>query len=61
VKTHDKTKVHKMMHDNRIRYYTTEDYSTGTDLGKLIKVIIDRTAFNEALETIHYRNKKEYT
>jgi 2-hydroxy-3-keto-5-methylthiopentenyl-1-phosphate phosphatase len=60
VETQDKTKVHKMMRDNRIRYYAPADYSEGTDLDILVKTIIDRTATNEALETIHYRNKKEY-
>lgn len=61
VETQDKTKVHKMMRDNRIRYYAPADYSEGTDLDMLVKAIIDRTATNEALETIHYRNKKEYS
>jgi len=60
VDTQDKTKVFKMMHDNRIKYYTSADYSEGTELDQLVKSIIDRTATNEALETIHYKHKKEY-
>lgn len=58
--TQDKAKVYKMMRDNRIKYYAPADYSEGTELDKLVKAIIDRTASNEALESIHYKNKKEY-
>lgn len=58
--TKDKTKVYKMMRDNRIKFYAPADYSEGTELDKLVKAIIDRTASNEALESVHYRNKKEY-
>lgn len=58
--TQDKTKVYKMMHDNRIKYFVPADYSEGTEIDKLVKSIIDRTATNEALEAIHYRHKKEY-
>lgn len=58
--TKDKTKVYKMMRDNRIKYYAPADYSEGTELDILVKSIIDRTASNEALEAIHYKNKKEY-
>lgn len=58
--TKDKTKVYKMMRDNRIKYFAETDYSEGTSIDKLIKAIIDRTASNEILENLHYRNKKEY-
>ncbi len=58
-KTHDKTKVHKMMRDGRIGYYAPADYSDGTQLDHLVKTIIDRTAFNEQLESIHYRNRQD--
>ena len=58
--TKDKTKVYKMMRDNRIKYFAETDYSEGTNIDKLIKAIIDRTASNEILENLHYRNKKEY-
>lgn len=58
--TQDKVKVYKMMRDNRIKYFAPADYSEGTELDVLVKAIIDRTASNEALETIHYKNKKEY-
>ena len=57
--TNDKAKVYKMMRDGRIKYFASADYSEGTELDTLVKVIIDRTAANEALESIHYRCKKE--
>ena len=58
--TQDKTKVYKMMHDNRIKYYAPADYSEGTELDILVKAIIDKTAKNEVLESFHYKHKKEY-
>lgn len=57
--TQDKTKVYKMMRDNRIKYFAPADYSEGTELDELVKAIIDRTASNEILESIHYGHKKE--
>lgn len=57
--TQDKTKVYKMMRDNRVKYYAPANYSEGEELDRLVKAIIDRTATNEALETVHYKNKKE--
>lgn len=58
--TQDKTKVYKMMRDNRIKYYAPADYSEGTEVDALVKAIIDRTASNEALEKCHFDNKREY-
>ena len=55
----EKTKVHKMMRDNRIKYYASANYSEGSELDCLVKAIIDRTASNEALEAKHYVCKKE--
>lgn len=57
--TNDKSKVYKMMHDGRIKYYAPADYSEGTKLDNLVKSIINRTAANEALEDIYYQCKKE--
>ena len=57
--TKDKTKVYKMMRDNRIRYYATADYSEGAELDTLIKAIIERTAKNEALESRYSECRKE--
>ncbi len=58
--TKKKEKVYKMMHDNRIRYFAPTDYTEDSDLDKLVKSIIDRTLYNEVLESIHYDNKNEY-
>lgn len=55
----DKTKVYKMMRDERIKYFAPADYNEGTELDFLVKSIIDRTAANEALETLHYKYKIE--
>lgn len=57
--TKDKKKVHKMMRDNRIRYFAPADYSKDSPLDNLIKAIIDRTAANERLESIHYKDRNE--
>lgn len=57
--TQDKKKVYKMMHDKRIKYFAPADYSDGRELDTLVKAIIDRTAYNEKLETMHYKNLNE--
>ena len=59
--TNDKSKVYKMMKDNRIKYFAPADYTENSELDKLVKAIIDRTASNEKLMSIHYQNKKEQT
>lgn len=45
-----KNKVYKMIEENRIKYFTEADYREGSELEKLLKNIIDRTAANEVLE-----------
>lgn len=45
-----KNKVFKMIEENRIKYFAEADYSEGSELEKLLKNIIDRTAANEILE-----------
>ena len=55
----DTNKVHKMMRDNRIKYYAEADYSENSDIDKLVKAIIDRTATNELLENAHYECKNQ--
>lgn len=57
--TKDKTKVHKMMREGRIKYYMPADYRDGTELDGLIKAIIDRTATNEILESVYAQCKNE--
>ena len=48
-----------MMKENRIKYYAPADYTDGSELDVLVKSIVDRTASNEVLENIHFRNQKE--
>lgn len=57
--TQNKKKVYKMMHDKRIRYYATADYTERSELDLLVKAIIDKTAANEILEDRHFRNIAE--
>lgn len=52
--TNDKTKVYKMMRDERIKYFVPSDYSEGAELDVLVKNIIERTAKNEVLEREYY-------
>ena len=57
--TLDKTKVYKMLQDNRIKYFAPADYRENSEIDKLVKAILDRTASNEVLENIHFDCKKE--
>lgn len=57
--TKDKSKVHRMMQENRIRYFAAADYSEGSELDTLLKAIIDRTVANERLEEIHFSNVRD--
>ena len=57
--TLDKTKVYKMIHDKRIKYFAPADYTENSKLDSLVKAIIDRTAANEVLENIYFDCKKE--
>lgn len=57
--TQNKKKVYKMMHDKRIRYYAPADYTERSELDLLVKAIIDKTAANEILEDLHFRNIAE--
>ena len=42
--TQDKTKVYKMIRDNRIKFFAAADYNEDTEIDLLVKAIIDRTA-----------------
>ncbi len=57
--TCDKTKVFKMMRENRIRYFAPADYSEGSPLDRLLKTVIEHTALNEKLETSHQESRGE--
>ncbi|TCD54170.1 haloacid dehalogenase-like hydrolase [Alloscardovia theropitheci] len=57
--TEDKSKVYRMLDENRIKYFEAADYREGSDLERLVKNIIERTRANEELEKAHYSNLKE--
>lgn len=57
--TKDKEKVQKMFRDKRIKYFAEADYTEGSELDRLITAIIDRTAFNEKLESFYFKNMEE--
>lgn len=57
--TGDRRKVCKMMAEGRIRFFAPADYSAGTELDRLVKAIIDRTAANEVLEDLHQAQRRE--
>lgn len=48
--TKDKTKVHKMLRDRRIKYFVPADYSEGGEIDLLVKAIIDNAVTREVLE-----------
>ena len=52
--TKDKSKVFRMLEENRIKYFAPADYTEDSKLEKLLKQIIDRTASNEILENFHF-------
>lgn len=52
-KTMDKNKVYEMIRDHRIRYFVPTDYSEGSEMDKLVKDIIHKTAAYEVLEEKH--------
>ena len=57
--TCDKTKVHRMMQEHRIKYFAPADYTEGSEIDRLLKAIIMRTAANERLEEIYYACKND--
>ena len=57
--TNDKHKVHKMLRDQRIRYFAPADYREGSELDTLLKEIIHKTAVYEVLQNRFYKNQAE--
>lgn len=55
----DRRKVYKMMEDKRIKYFAPADYTENSELDKLVKAIIDQTASNEKLMSVHFQCKQE--
>lgn len=56
---YSKDKVYRMIKDNRIKYFAPADYRENKELDLIIKNIIERTVFNEKLESTHYNCLKE--
>lgn len=52
--TKDKSKVFRMLDENRIKYFAPADYTEGSKLEQLVQQIIDRTITNEILEDVHF-------
>ncbi|AVM68862.1 haloacid dehalogenase [Lachnospiraceae bacterium oral taxon 500] len=52
--TKDKSKVFRMLEENRIKYFVPADYTEGSKLENLVKHIIDKTISNEVLEEVHF-------
>lgn len=52
--TKDKSKVFRMLDENRIKYFAPADYEEGSTLEQLVKKIIDRTISNEVLEEFYF-------
>ncbi len=57
--TEDREKVQHMIRENRIRYYAPADYTEDSDLDRLVKMIIRKTAAYEKLEDWHNSNVEE--
>lgn len=57
--TRDRRTVYKMMEDKRIKYFAPADYTDNSELDKLVKAIIDQTASNEKLMSVHFQCKQE--
>jgi len=55
----DKSRVYRMLEENRIRYFAAADYSDGSELDILVKDIIEHTAARDRLDRFHYRNCSE--
>ena len=57
--TQDKSKVYNMMAQNRIKYFEEATYTKDSELEKLLKGIIDKTAATEVLEEKYYEYSSE--
>ena len=57
--TSNKSKVYRMMRENRVKYFATANYEEGSELDNLIKYIIDKTAATEVLENNYQTQRLE--
>ena len=51
--TQDQSSVYRMIGDDRIRYFAPADYTDGSELDQLLKMMIQKTAAFERLEEKH--------
>ena len=57
--TGDESKVYSLLKNNRIRYFAPADYTEGSEIDRLVKAIIDKTAAYEKLEQKHVNDLLE--
>ena len=57
--TGEKHKVYQMLKDQRIRYFAAADYREGSELDRLVKDIIHKTAAYEVLQNYYFENLSE--
>lgn len=57
--SNDRAKVHRMLCDDRVRYIAPADYSAGSELDRLLRAIIAKTAAYERLEEKHVHDCAE--
>lgn len=55
----DKSKVFRMISENRIKYFAKADYSENEELEELVKNIIKNVSTNEKMKKFNYENIKE--
>ena len=52
-------RVHKLIRENRIKFFAPADYTEGSELDELINKIIDKTAEEDKLERVYYEKLAE--
>ena len=57
--TDNKDRVRRLIMENRIRYFAPADYTEGSELDQLIRMILDKTAAQEKLESKHCENMRD--
>lgn len=57
--TRDKKKAQMMLRDGRVRYCAPADYREGSELDRIVKLIVQKTAAYEQLEAIHVRDRMD--
>ena len=55
----DKSRVYKMMREERIGYYAPADYTEGSELDRLIRLMIDEVKARNSIDAVHCSNMDE--